>query len=460
MALPVRHAITRLVLLHALVAPSLLGQRGPARAQDDIIRVDTLHADIRGMPAAAGTVIKSVVIRHLVRGMGTEAGFLIRVADTRARGEEGGSLHSWERTVLDATTRGARSTTTHVEHSNGQLLTETQRVRVGDRVRSITIRPSGRDTTWVTIPPGTGPLFVSFEDVLWGLPPDAGPGTRRELLVTTPPYHQTLVIDSYAPPAADGRRVITGHIDSAGTHLATMRATVRPQAHEVVDMEWRMSNGVVSALRNVSGRGADASAAVSPAELSASRRQLAGTYRLRGEREMASQILLRADGRFTYALAYGAMDEEGAGTWRPGDGDVVLQSDGVARAPSVTLQSARGTTTDSVVVLVVDTAGMPVHGIEVDAVQPRRGTSFARTSRGRHVITFAKGDAPTELSVGYDVLNFMVNFPIDGKPKAVYRFVFDRGDLGRYRFEGERLSVEDTTLVLVRNGHRMRYVRD
>src|SRR3954447_14089479 len=42
---------------------------------------------------------------------------------------------------------------------------------------------------------------------------------------------------------------------------------------------------------------------------------LAGHYRLHVH-EAASEIVLRADGRFEYALAYGALDEEAIGRWR------------------------------------------------------------------------------------------------------------------------------------------------
>ena len=49
----------------------------------------------------------------------------------------------------------------------------------------------------------------------------------------------------------------------------------------------------------------------------------AGRYSLRGEREVGSELVLHAGGRFGYMLAYGAADYSAKGTWRQ-DGAAVL----------------------------------------------------------------------------------------------------------------------------------------
>lgn len=47
---------------------------------------------------------------------------------------------------------------------------------------------------------------------------------------------------------------------------------------------------------------------------------LAGHYFLRGVMEVGSELLLQANGRFDYMLAYGALDELASGCWsRSGD---------------------------------------------------------------------------------------------------------------------------------------------
>jgi hypothetical protein len=52
---------------------------------------------------------------------------------------------------------------------------------------------------------------------------------------------------------------------------------------------------------------------------------LAGHYYLDGE-EIGSELLLRADGRFEYLLAYGAADARAQGCWRRSDRQVVLET--------------------------------------------------------------------------------------------------------------------------------------
>jgi len=51
---------------------------------------------------------------------------------------------------------------------------------------------------------------------------------------------------------------------------------------------------------------------------------LAGHYWLRGVMEVGSELELKADGRFAYMLAYGALDELASGCWTRDSGVVTL----------------------------------------------------------------------------------------------------------------------------------------
>ena len=53
--------------------------------------------------------------------------------------------------------------------------------------------------------------------------------------------------------------------------------------------------------------------------------------------EVASGLELRPDGRFRYALEYGAVSEEGGGKWRLDGPFVLLTSDPMPRAPDFTV---------------------------------------------------------------------------------------------------------------------------
>ncbi|HEY0660793.1 MAG TPA: hypothetical protein VGD21_05685 [Lysobacter sp.] len=67
---------------------------------------------------------------------------------------------------------------------------------------------------------------------------------------------------------------------------------------------------------------------------------LAGHYYLNGVMETGSELLLRADGRFMWAMTYGALDLQAQGRWyREGD-RVVLQADVPATPPVFRLMDA------------------------------------------------------------------------------------------------------------------------
>ncbi len=53
-----------------------------------------------------------------------------------------------------------------------------------------------------------------------------------------------------------------------------------------------------------------------------------GRYELRGVMEVGSQLVLRADGSFSFGLAYGANDQAGAGCWTQTDRVIALFQDG------------------------------------------------------------------------------------------------------------------------------------
>ncbi|MCC7053426.1 MAG: hypothetical protein IT355_09165 [Gemmatimonadaceae bacterium] len=450
-------------LLALLLAGAIVALPCQAQRQDKAApprgRADTLLSELTGVPGSPGAVLRATIVRRYLRGTGADSGLLVRQSDFVQPDAAGGGVRVSERAAVDTATGAFRRGATRITRLTGELVRDTRTEVAGGRIRQVATTAQRTDTTWSAGPPAGQVLYAVFDDVLRRLPAEPAGQMAFEVLAPAPPFFQRLVIDSLLPAEAGGQRHVFGHIEQAGTRISSMHATVDTASRGVERLEWRLPNGIVNTVTRRTGPPAtgtpDTGAPVEPGEL----RRLAGRYRLEGEREVASEILLRPDGRFSYGLAYGAVDESAAGRWTVRDGAVVLQSDGDPQPPSVTLQSATGAPTDSVVIVVVDTAGTPVHGIEVDVVRPRSGTSFTLARQGRHVVTFAKGDAPTEISIGYDVLGFMVAFPLEGKPRATYRFVFDRGDLGRHRFEGARLETATNQLILTRNGRRLHYVR-
>ena len=187
--------------------------------------------------------------------------------------------------------------------------------------------------------------------------------------------------------------------------------------------------------------------------------KIAGHYYLEGVREVGSELLLRPDGTFAFMLAYGALDEEGEGRWSVTDSAVVLQSTASPRPASIVLQSSSGKSRDSLRIFVVDTAGRPMGGLGLDASRNKAGGLTAQIPRDGYTINYRPGQPPTEIGIGVDIFNFRVPFSLAAPLKAQYRFVFDRGDLGRRRFEQQRLNVEEGRVIMTMNGRRMTYVK-
>ncbi len=65
----------------------------------------------------------------------------------------------------------------------------------------------------------------------------------------------------------------------------------------------------------------------------------AGQYELVGEREVGSELLLRADGRFDYGMASGAVDYQAQGTWKKEGTAVLLTTDRTTAPPFRLLRS-------------------------------------------------------------------------------------------------------------------------
>ena len=86
----------------------------------------------------------------------------------------------------------------------------------------------------------------------------------------------------------------------------------------------RRQSAIVAALGLAllsTGAACARAAACAPADPS-----LAGHYYLRGVMEVGSELLLKADGRFEYMLAYGALDELASGCWARNGAIVTLQA--------------------------------------------------------------------------------------------------------------------------------------
>jgi hypothetical protein len=185
---------------------------------------------------------------------------------------------------------------------------------------------------------------------------------------------------------------------------------------------------------------------------------LVGTYDGR-QMEMAAALELLADGRFRYALAYGALDEEAAGKWTlQGDG-VLLTSDPVTAPRFVLVSQARGAPG----VLRVD-LDIP-KGLSrqyFDALITKAGGQSERkqlTEDGL-ALPFAAAEAPTTVRLSLQMFE-VASGPVrlDANSGYSVRFRFEPNDIGKVSFQATPLRVVNGELLLDRHGRTIRFRR-
>lgn len=173
--------------------------------------------------------------------------------------------------------------------------------------------------------------------------------------------------------------------------------------------------------------------------------------------EMAAGLELRADGRFRYGLAYGALDEEAAGRWARRGDQVVLTSDPVT-PPRFVLVS-RGQSAGGVLRVDLDLP-KAVSRQYFDALITRSGGETTRQQLAEDGLSwrFAGGDAPTGVRLSlqmFDVVSEAVR--LDRTSGYAVRFRFEPNDIGKVNFQATPLQIANGELLLDRHGRTIRF---
>jgi hypothetical protein len=185
----------------------------------------------------------------------------------------------------------------------------------------------------------------------------------------------------------------------------------------------------------------------------------AGYYEVR-QMEVAGGLDLKPDGRFRYALSYGAVDEQGEGNWTS-DGKIVrLTSNPMPKGPSFELvrddPAPRGQ-----VWMTFDKSGFNWTG-RVDAIATALGMN------GKGLVTASSSDGRVD-SGGRVLTSIEPLVPIYAIPGGAVRLTPDRGhrllfrfhpnDLGRAMFKGQVLTSNGSALLLDRYDTEIRFLR-
>ena len=179
-------------------------------------------------------------------------------------------------------------------------------------------------------------------------------------------------------------------------------------------------------------------------------RDVSGLYEIR-QMEMAGGLELSANGHFRYALEYGAASEQAEGKWRSDGVSVLLTSDPMPKSPTFELVKDEPLPKGELVVQLAP-PGFGDTGYRVRAVVRLKGIAELQDldldQDGRADL----GSVVPEMLIPrvpvYGDLGPAIPLSADRGHKLLIRFV--PNDLGKPRFQDERLSREGDTLVLQR----------
>jgi hypothetical protein len=173
--------------------------------------------------------------------------------------------------------------------------------------------------------------------------------------------------------------------------------------------------------------------------------------------EIAAGLELRPDGRFSYGLSYGALDEQAEGRWEANASAVTLIGDPVT-PPQFSLASESAGRKDELRVLLDVPEGMerqyfdllliPAAGEPIQAQFRDEGVAIELGPRDRIV------QAQLRLGV-FDLLS--EPFAIDGRNGRVLHFRFAPNDLGKAAFDRTLLPRDGANLLLDRHERHLRF---
>jgi hypothetical protein len=183
---------------------------------------------------------------------------------------------------------------------------------------------------------------------------------------------------------------------------------------------------------------------------------LAGRYRLHDGPDVASELLLRPNGKFEYFLMAGSLDEQARGSWRVNGG--VLRLTTLPKPVAAVFSTGPASSTaDGPLVLHVTTPDG--HGIAsvhfalgFDAGQPMTGYTqdYGWSLDGTEKRT------PRWIVFSVPIYNLRSpRFPIDLAKGNELTFILTPNGLGTFDFTGMRIDIQPRRLILHRDGGLM-----
>jgi hypothetical protein len=184
----------------------------------------------------------------------------------------------------------------------------------------------------------------------------------------------------------------------------------------------------------------------------------AGRYRIAEGPDTAGGLDLRADGRFTYALSEGALDEHAEGTWSDDNGDIRLTTAPKPTPATFSRATDRGAGAATLLVTFPDAR-------EIGGIDFRIGLADGSSRAGYTQYdgwTFPPGEAqPIRwVELGEPIHGVASErFVIDPPASGGLVFVLTPNDIDVVDFAGARLERRGDDFVLHRDTRELRLVR-
>jgi hypothetical protein len=176
---------------------------------------------------------------------------------------------------------------------------------------------------------------------------------------------------------------------------------------------------------------------------------VAGMYEV-NQMEMGGGLELRPDGRFRYALEYGAVSEEGEGKWSADGTTVRLSSDPMPKAPSFeVVRDDPGPPGELWLELAPPGFGDFTTNLELIATFKDGSRREIRDDGDGHMPI--EGKMPVSIQVVVPVYGSL-SPPIPLSPERGHKLTlrFMANDLGKARFDSEPLAITPEGLVMQR----------
>jgi hypothetical protein len=184
----------------------------------------------------------------------------------------------------------------------------------------------------------------------------------------------------------------------------------------------------------------------------------AGSYRLVGEQDVASGLMLRTDGRFQYFLSAGALDEHAQGRWSAAGGVVTLVTEPAPVPPVFTQGASSRTAAARLSVKVSSPGGGGIAGVDLRIGFDDGAPIEDYTQEGGWSLPADEKRTPRWIELKVPIHHVASpRFPIDLDSGNALAFTLAPNDLGILDFRGVKVELADGALVVHRDGVRMRY---